>query len=34
MTHVLIVDDNPEIIQSLTWYLTDHGLRVSSANGG
>ncbi|KXI27341.1 response regulator [Paraglaciecola hydrolytica] len=34
MTHVLIVDDNPDIIVSLKRYLLDHGFRVSSANGG
>jgi len=34
MTHVLIVDDNPDILQSLKRYLTDHGLRVSCAEGG
>lgn len=34
MTHVLIVDDNPDIIQSLKRYLTDHGLRISTAVDG
>lgn len=34
MTHVLIVDDNPSIIVPLKRYLTDHGMRVSSADGG
>ena len=34
MSHVLIVDDNPDIIQSLKRYLTDHGLRISAAVDG
>ncbi|MBU3005372.1 response regulator [Paraglaciecola arctica] len=34
MTHILIVDDNPDIINPLKRYLTDHSLRVSTANGG
>lgn len=34
LTHVLIVDDNPDIIQSLKRYLTDHGLRISTAVDG
>ncbi len=34
VTHVLIVDDNPKIIEPLKRYLTDHGLRVSCADGG
>lgn len=34
LTHVLIVDDTPDIIQSLKRYLTDHGLRISTAVDG
>ncbi|WOH39503.1 response regulator [Thalassotalea fonticola] len=34
MTHILIVDDNPDIRQPLKRYLSDHGLRVSCADGG
>ncbi|MGJ8682520.1 response regulator [Paraglaciecola sp.] len=31
---MLIVDDNPDIIQSLKRYLSDHGLRISTAVDG
>jgi two-component system OmpR family response regulator len=34
MSHVLIVDDDPDIIQPLKRFLGDHSLRVSTANGG
>ncbi len=34
MNHVLIVDDEPEIIRPLKRFLNDHGLRVSTADGG
>ena len=34
MSHVLIVDDDPDIIQPLKRFLVDHSLRVSTANGG
>lgn len=34
LTHVLIVDDNPDIIQPLKRYLGDHGLRTSTATEG
>lgn len=34
MTHVLIVDDSPDIIQPLKRYLMKHDMRVSSADGG
>ncbi len=34
MNHVLIVDDDPEIIRPLKRFLNDHGLRVSTADGG
>ncbi len=34
MSHVLIVDDETEIIRPLKRFLTDHGLRVSTADGG
>lgn len=34
MTHILIVDDNPDILTPLSRYLKEHGLRVSTADGG
>jgi two-component system OmpR family response regulator len=34
MSHVLIVDDDPDIIQPLKRFLSDHGLRVSTAENG
>jgi len=34
MSHVLLVDDDPDIIQPLKRFLIDHGLRVSSADNG
>ena len=34
MIHVLLVDDDADIIQPLKRFLTDHGLRVSSADNG
>ncbi|AAZ26999.1 DNA-binding response regulator [Colwellia sp. 75C3] len=34
MTHILIVDDNPDIRQPLARYLGDHGMRVTSVDGG
>lgn len=34
MTHILVVDDNQDIRQPLKRYLTDHGLRVTCADGG
>jgi len=34
LTHILIVDDNEDIRQPLKRYLTDHGLRVTCADGG
>tara|TARA_B100002019_G_scaffold158925_1_gene136859 strand:- start:298 stop:1020 length:723 start_codon:yes stop_codon:yes gene_type:complete len=34
MSHVLLVDDDPDIIQPLKRFLVDHGLRVSSADNG
>lgn len=34
MSHVLIVDDETEIIRPLKRFLTEHGLRVSTADGG
>ncbi|MCJ8322030.1 MAG: response regulator [Colwellia sp.] len=34
MSHVLIVDDDPDIIKPLKRFLVDHSLRVSTANGG
>jgi len=34
LTHILIVDDNADIRQPLQRYLTDHGLRVTCADGG
>ncbi len=34
MTHILIVDDNPDIRLPLARYLSDHGMRVSCADGG
>lgn len=34
MSHVLIVDDDPDIIQPLERFLSDHGLRVSTAENG
>jgi two-component system OmpR family response regulator len=34
LTHILIVDDNPDIHQPLSRYLSDHGMRVTNADGG
>ncbi|MAV75401.1 MAG: DNA-binding response regulator [Cellvibrionales bacterium] len=34
MSHVLLVDDDPDIIQPLKRFLCDHGLRVSTADCG
>lgn len=34
MTHILIVDDNPDIRNPLKRYMTDHGLRVTTAENG
>ena len=34
MSHVLLVDDDSDIIQPLKRFLIDHGLRVSSADSG
>lgn len=34
MTHILIVDDNSDIRQPLARYLGDHGMRVTSVDGG
>ncbi|MDB2409682.1 response regulator [Pseudomonadales bacterium] len=34
MIHVLLVDDDPDIIQPLKRFLSDHGLRVSTADSG
>src|ERR1700723_999678 len=33
-THILVVDDDPQIRALLTEYLTEHGLRVSAASNG
>jgi len=30
MTHLLIVDDNPDITTPFKYYLTGHGMRVIS----
>jgi len=32
--HVLVVDDSPEMVATLSRYLTDHGWKVSAAVGG
>lgn len=34
MTHILIVDDNPDILNPLKRYMTDHGMRVTTAENG
>ncbi|MDG2472591.1 MAG: response regulator [Pseudomonadales bacterium] len=34
MSHVLLVDDDPDITQPLKRFLCDHGLRVSTADCG
>jgi len=33
-THILVVDDDPQIRALLSEYLTEHGLRVSAASNG
>jgi two-component system, OmpR family, response regulator len=33
-THILVVDDDPQIRALLSEYLTEHGLRVSTATNG
>lgn len=33
-THILVVDDDPQIRALLSEYLTEHGLRVSAATNG
>jgi two-component system OmpR family response regulator len=33
-THILVVDDDPQIRALLSEYLTEHGLRVSTASNG
>ncbi len=32
--HILVVDDDPEIVKSISVTLTDQGFKVSSANDG
>ena len=33
-SHILVVDDDPSILHTLTWILKEHGYDVSSADGG
>ena len=33
-SHILVVDDDPAILHTLTWILKEHGYDVSSADGG
>ena len=32
--HVLIIDDNPDLVESLSWLLEYHGCRVEAAHDG
>src|SRR5690349_9896828 len=34
VTHIAVVDDEPEIRESIDEYLTMHGFKVSQADGG
>lgn len=34
MAHILVVDDDPQVGQTVTWVLEDDGHRVSVASGG